>query len=91
MKSGVNSVALGISRTVHGVGGWFGSISGILHTRMTLEKENTNLKSQIANLNVQLLTTNSVIKENADLKKVLGRSGEKMQTILATVISKPPS
>ncbi len=91
MRSGVNSVALGISRSVHGIGGWFGSISGILHTRATLERENTELKSKIADLNTQLLTISTLIRENAELKAVLGRNVNKPHTVLATVISKPPT
>lgn len=91
MRSGVNHIALGISRTAHGIGGWFGSISGILHTRVTLENENTDLKNQIIELKTQLLTTDQLNRENIELKASLGRSASKIRTILATVISKPPT
>ncbi len=91
MRSGVNSVALGISRSVHGVGNWFGSIGGIFHTRVTLERENVELKSRINDLNTQLLTTNALLRENTELKSLLGRNANKTHAILATIISKPPT
>lgn len=51
-------------------------LSLIFTSKQTLESENKNLKSQVATLKENLSGFDSLVQENLELKKILGRSTE---------------
>lgn len=66
----------------------FNNIKSIFYSNITLQNDNEYLKSQIFDLQIRAENLNIILKENEDLKGILGRSvGEK--PILANIITWP--
>ena len=60
-----------------------------LHTKRSLIEENTNLKSQVAELTARLLERDMLARQLAELKADMGRMETNTFT-LASIIAKPP-
>ena len=65
------------------------SVLDIFTSKHSLQTENTDLKNQLAELQVAQDRDKLLVQENADLKELLGRHSSNT-SILASVISKPP-
>lgn len=88
-RSGVSTIGLSIGRVTHSIGSWFGSLGTAVRSKYALEAENNALEAEIGELNARLTSYNAVAGENADLKKILGRT-DHAEFTLAAVIEKPP-
>ena len=65
------------------------SVFGIFSSKSALQAENSQLKDQLAQIEVNVDRDKLLIQENTDLKALLGRHSPN-SSILASVISKPP-
>jgi cell shape-determining protein MreC len=72
------------------VEGLFSGIGTAFTSKTSLLEENRNLKIQLADINAKLLSYDSVVAENTDLKASMGRA-DTMHLALATILSKPSS
>lgn len=88
VRAGANFIGTGILRVTHGVGGFFSNIGTSLRLKSSLEKENQDLKNQLSEINTKLLSYDSVVAENFELKTGMGRT-DNLHFILATILSKP--
>ncbi len=84
----IHGTGMGIAQGTHSVGGWIFSFAGIVHSKATLLAENADLKNQLQNAALRLSSVDELVRENADLKLALGRTG-KNQFVLAAVLEKP--
>ncbi len=71
------------------VGNGFSNFGVNFHSKKTLLAENENLKTQIAESIADRANYASVVDENIKLKEILGRKPEKMNVVLAGILSRP--
>jgi cell shape-determining protein MreC len=89
VTGGAATVGTGIGRGANSVGGFFASLRTSVRTKHALLDENAALKIQNADLVAKLLSRDTLVRENAELKAIMGRS-EGVQFTLAAVLEKPP-
>jgi len=71
------------------IGNGFSNLGVIFSSKKVLLTENENLKSQILASEADRANYTSVVEENTQMKEILGRKTEKMDLILASILSKP--
>ncbi len=71
------------------IGEKFSSIRYLFKYKSSLVTENENLKSQILESQADRANYSSIVDENNKLKEILGRKNEKIEIILAAILSKP--
>ena len=84
------SISTPIVCVTHSVGNWFGSSFETLRFKSSLVAENTDLQSQIQNLNARYAGFDKLSRENKELKSSMNRAPES-NFVLAVVLSKPPT
>ena len=82
-----------ISRPVWAVGDMtksgFGNVYNFFSLQKNLVAENKNLEDEVNTLNLKVIDYDTVTKENADLKSLLGRSVSS-NSVVSRVLSEPP-
>ncbi len=89
IRSAVVFVVSPVVFATHEAENWFVDTFEALHSKSVLVAQNTDLSNQIANDTSRLAQYDELVRENKELKSVMGRASDK-QFILAVVISKPP-
>ncbi len=91
--SGLSYLSATVFRPVltsgNNVGGKIKSIGAYFSSKNSLYNENLNLKARIDRDTADRANYDSVIKENADLKEILGRKNEGTPLIIAAILEKP--
>jgi rod shape-determining protein MreC len=64
------------------------NVSSYFVSKSSLYSENESLKSQLSESKMIMVNYNSLLKENANLKEILGRKNIKMNAILSAILSK---
>lgn len=88
-RIGLRSVGMVIAKGTHAVGGSINAVITTIRFKSSLEAENTALKNTNIKLAAQASAAESLARENADLKTILGRADHD-HFVLASVIEKPP-
>lgn len=73
-----------------GFTGLFGSVVDNLRTKSAIIEENNNLIKKLGSYNSLVFINQVLEKENEDLKSLLGKKSMKVNTVVASVLSKPP-
>lgn len=68
--------------------GGFKNVGAYFSSRRALMKENEALKNEIIQLDIRLADREAILRENVELKEILGRKAEK-NLVLAPIISSP--
>ena len=91
--SGASTVVHFVFRPVlilgNNIGNGFGSMGAYFNSKKLLTLENENLKAEILASGADRANYSAVVEENNKLKEILGRKGEKINLILASILSKP--
>ena len=93
IRNGIRSLfgfaGTGIVRSTNSAESGSSSFFDNLRSKRTLVAENESLNAQLAEQAARMSEYDLLVRENMDLKALLGRS-DKMRFTLATVLSKPP-
>lgn len=65
------------------------NIGDLIKSKENLSKENNELKKELNLINSKLLLSQILLRENNELKTLLGRKEENQKFILANVLAKP--
>ncbi len=71
------------------IGEKFGQVSSYFISKNSLQKENENLKFQIAESQADRANYASVVADNASIKEILGRKDPKANMVLSAILGKP--
>ncbi|MEK7060303.1 MAG: rod shape-determining protein MreC [Patescibacteria group bacterium] len=71
------------------IGGSLSNAGAYFYSKKSLSLENENLKAKLNEQEARMSNYNSILDENLKIKETLGRKNEKINLVLAGILSKP--